>query len=294
MRFRTVARPLATGILTSLLISAQVSAQESADTAGENLRRPGTVKVGLGASFDFLNQLSATDLYGDIEVVFPNIWNRVGVDAGMFNGRATGRATPLDSVQVSAIVPHGSDEIALVSQTVTQSETVHDENLGLYVGLLWEANQSLFVTLQAEVLQQERTRVIDGTVTQIDTLETAPRTADNPFPGVSGPGPAASSSSLFESLYRSQFSAGVVFRHSGADALVYVKPLVGVGAVQEGWKGLFSIRFAVSSPSHGFRLGGDVRGRLDDRDEMSIVVYLAKTFSLAKLGEFVGTGEGGA
>lgn len=89
--------------------------------------------------------------------------------------------------------------------------------------------------------------------------------------------------------WQSQFSVGLVVMHATSGADLYLKPLVGFGLVNGDFSGLFSVRFSVRSIEHGFKLGGDVRGYLSGEGETSVMVYLAKSFTLKRLAEFLGS-----
>jgi hypothetical protein len=182
--------------------------------------------------------------------------------------------------------------MAVVQQTLTRVESGYEDRLGLFGGVLMEIADDLYFTVQADILQQESTTIFTDSVYATDTLSVEPLADSTAIAGsVRRLNPRllqSGSRTLPHTSWRSQFSVGMVVRHTANGAELYLKPLVGVGRVNAGGRGLFSVRFAARSTRYGFELGGDVRGNIKGTNT-SAVVYLAKSFTLQRLAEFLGS-----
>lgn len=256
------------------------------------------VHVSIGASFDFLNQVTASDIYGDVDVYLPNLWwDWVGIEAGLFNGRATSRTDTVPRVRSFVGLPYGTDSTAVIEQSFSRVEGSYEDRLGIHLGVLAQIKPSLFLTIHGEILQRNWTISTADTLSQTDTLGLVASDGDTNVPGL--PEGVRLGSRLIEdqqqtahgTFYQSQYSIGFLVRHTQSGVGVMLKPLIGYGSVAGDRVWLYSVNFGVTDLVHGFKLGGDVRGHVGSDDNIFLSVHLAKSFSLKKLGSFLGTGS---
>ena len=300
MRTATTLLCLTTTLALAARVSAQAPAkpleqkQEKSDSAeaAKNALRATPIRVAIGGSFDFRRNVDVNAVDGAVRVFEPRLWGRWGIDVGMLNGRSVSRSDTVPAVTTYAGLRHLPDSTTLVRQTARRLTTGFEDRLALDCGVVHEIRESLYWTIQAEVLQRERFTTRADTLMSTDTLWTRPDTAADVFGDV----PAGrvrdalvqtATKTLATTVYQSQLSVGIVIEGEFSDARLYLKPLVGIGTLDGETKALYGARFSVSDVAHGFELGGDIRGQWDT-SSVSIIVYLAKDFSLQRLGEFLG------
>lgn len=252
-------------------------------------------RVGIGASFDFLNGLSATDLYGDVTIRIPDLLVRgdggrfsFGFDAGLHNGRASFAEN--ENLITNAVyrdrVPH-DDSMTVVTQTVLRVSNTHRDHLTLYGAPTLKLAPSIFGVFHAEVSRREGVDVIQFEITELDSvvavLDTVGRESERFI-------------EEHEDIRRTHsygafFGVGPLLDHDDADYNVWHKTAIGVEAVEGKFEWGYVVQFRFTDYDHGFKLGAEIRGSLDF-NEPSVAVFLARDLSIGSLADFLVGGSG--
>jgi hypothetical protein len=254
-------------------------------------------RVGIGASFDFLNGISASDLYSDVTVFIPALWSgRFGMDAGLYNGRTTVRRDTVSGIRrgYATFVKSGSDSILTVNQTTQRRSDVSYDQLGLYMAPTYKLVDHLFLAVHAEVLKRV---VVTTTTLKVDSADTARAVYANvgPKPAPAGtriPGDTTITrrTTQFESFY----GVGPLVRTEIGGVEFRTKAIVGGGAVEGAFQRAYVVQFRISDFDNGFKLGGDIRGPLRFKQPFmspTVLVYLAKDFDFKRLANFIVGGD---
>lgn len=83
---------------------------------------------------------------------------------------------------------------------------------------------------------------------------------------------------------------GPLLNYNDADYNFWHKPILGVEVFDGRMYGAYAVQFRLTDYDHGFKLGGEVRGRLTF-EQPSIAVFLARDFSLRRLADFLVGGD---
>lgn len=269
--------------------------------------RPAQAVVSIGASFDLLDGVRANDLYTDARVFAPGLWIPrvvgrhwpVGIQTGVYQGRATSTGDgPGDTdtrtvTRVAPVVPLDTTGGLLVrSTTYDRTEHRREDNLGLYLGLNVRLIPDLYVPLQLE-LRREHLEVTyrDSLVT--DSVHRLP-------PGDSLPSSSPTARAIDVSRYLPSLMFGLRLDMRRENFNLVLQPLYGRAerlrcdrgsdgrfACDTRWDwGEWDVTFELEAAKSGYKLGGEVRGFQGDTP--SILIYLAKEFTVEKFAEFVG------
>jgi hypothetical protein len=283
-----------------------------ADTArlpGWRIPDPEAV-VSIGASFDLLDGLRPSDLYSDARVFAPGLWTvqrgvfsslRVGVQAGIFQGRetnkgfVTGDTLPSQFTYDVPVVPADTAGGLLVRRRRFQRTESHRvSTLGLYAGVNVAVARDLYlIPVLAEVRRVNFLDTVRDTVLSDSTIRLQPnqplRTQTVPI-----------TSRVSGIAYVPSFMTGVRLDMRRETFNVVLQPLFGfrqgfsctqrapdelVSCNHEWQFGQWDATFEVEAAKTGIKLGGEVRGFQSQNP--SVLVYLAKEFSVEKFADFL-------
>jgi len=251
-------------------------------------------RVGIGASFDFLNGLSAKDLYGDVSIRIPELFRvplfgrSVGIDAGLYNGRATSLRETNDLTRTFRFPGPASDSTTVVRQSIQRTSDVHHDNLTLYASPTLRFNPNVALALHAEVHRLDRVETVGIRTLTLDTTVEVRGGGDGNGPPTL---PRDTTRTTRVSGYGAFFGGGPLINFDDVDYNFWHKPLIGVEVIDGELRGAFAVQFRLTDYDHGFKLGGEVRGPLTF-DRPSIAVFLARDFSLGRLADFLVGGNG--
>lgn len=271
--------------------------------------------VSIGTSFDFLDGVRAADLYADLRVFSPALWNWTvfgrelrgfGVQGGIYQGRINSSATPtpdsLDNfIFQTPVGPVDSAGGQLVrTRTFRRHMSRRQNNLGLYMGINKVIGPNLYwVIAQVEVRKEDvrlsiRDTVLTDTTTRIEPARPL-RAATVPVTRVFG-----------ETMYSPTVTTGLRLDMHRPGFDVILQPLIGtrlrdcsfdfLASGQTGTRRActvqphlfhWEITYEVEASKSGIKLGGEVRGFMDREPE--ILVYLAKEFTVEKLADLIST-----
>lgn len=272
------------------------------------------IRVGIGATFDFLNGISATDLYSDLTVFLPTLWHATnkdgtekrwafGIDAGLYNGRTVPRRSdstimePSELTAISRILPRKqlTDSLVRVLQVVRRSSSESVDRLGVYFAPTFRVANGLHVLIQSELVRRDIVTEVKLHVESQDTVQQGPRTT-TPLEGTGKLLPPDTTTKARSSEYKAIHTAGVLMNVRVGNIEFRAKPTFGftfdnAPDAKRHRRGIYTAQFRVTDFQHGFKIGGDVRG-LANGDETVFLVYLAKDFGFKRLGSFIlGSGE---
>jgi hypothetical protein len=249
-------------------------------------------RVGIGASFDFLNGLSATDLYGDVTIRIPEVFRLggtpIGFDGGLYNGRATTlrETRELNRTFRFRGIPH-QDSMTVVTQGIARTEDKHTDNLTLFFGPTLRFHRNVSIAGHAEVHRQELVTNVTIRTISLDTVVEQANGSSNPGPDAV---PRDTSRTFRTAQYGAFFGVGPLVNFNDADYNFWHKPIIGVEVSEGRLYGAYAVQFRLTDYDHGFKLGGEVRGRLTF-EQPSIAVFLARDFSLRRLADFLVGGD---
>lgn len=134
-------------------------------------------RLSIGASFDFFNKLSATDLYGDVYVFLPNIGERWGFEMGIYQNRSVSvdslnidslsRPRRFDQITIERFETDGMSMIRYQERAVRLNRSqVTIDNLGFYISSLYNMQFpseafSLYGNIYFELIRREFTYKYD-------------------------------------------------------------------------------------------------------------------------------------
>lgn len=246
-------------------------------------------RIGIGASFDFLSGVSANDLYSDLTVFQPKVWNgRFGIDAGMYNGRtAVRRDTVANVVRNIVVVRAARDSMAVVSQLTSRRNHVTHDELGLFLAPSIRIADFLSVVMHSEVIKRNVVNeigiTVDSAVTRLE-LDTLPSFWPVPSPLL--PLPGDTTVVRRSSEYETFFGVGPLLNIEHGDLSFRAKPVIGTGVVNGHWQWLYLVQFRLTDFGNGFKIGGDIRGPLN-LNQPTMLVYLARDYSFQRLANFL-------
>lgn len=288
-----------------------LSVPTTADAAADSLTR--AIRVGIGGSFDFLSGVSATDLYYDVTTFLPHLWNprvkpaakwrrlHFGIDGGLYNGRTVPKRDSTVFLDASTRVggrtlylprTSTSEPVRRIRQTVAVTSYESVDRLGVYVAPMVQLANGLHFLAQSELVRRDITTDRREKVLAQDTVTQAPD--GRPIAGGGSLAPTDTTVKSKRLEYVAVHSLGMLVNVRMRDVEFRAKPTVGKtfgDSVPGEWgPSVFTVQFRVTDFGNGFKIGGDVRGRLNGT-ETTFLVYLAKDFSLKKLGGFLVSGE---
>ncbi len=251
-------------------------------------------RVGIGASFNFLDGFKATDIYGDVSIRIPQFtagspW---GVDAGLYNGRATIEPS-VNNISWSVAFPRTphADSTHVVTQSLVRTEKAYVDNLTLYVGPSVHAWSSLFLAGHLEVGKRENVQIVTFEVTDVDSVVLPTNEVRvSPTHRLREDGETYT---LRTPGYATFVGVGTLLNHDDADYNIWHKLLIGLEMMGSERTWSYVAQFRITDFDHGFKLGGEIRGSLDF-DAPSIAVFLARDVSISKLADFLVGGNGGS
>lgn len=266
------------------------------DVAAEN-----AIRVGVGATFNFLTGVSATNVYADVTAFLPHIWTpqsrRFGMDAGLYNARTVRADTAIESRTNWRVPNEDTTLVRVVSQRRQRALRRQIDRLGFYLAPTLRLTNSLYLFAQAEFAEN----VVSGSVVSSvsgspDTLlisrtDTARLRSFNPRNAPRGIAPTIDTTNLQKATVLEPFytiGALVSVMKSGVE--FRVKPQFGYGQPFGQAGAYYAVQFRLTDFTHGFKLGGEVRG-LANQTQTTVLVYLAKDFGLKRLAGFVVGGE---
>ena len=253
-------------------------------------------RVGLGGSFDFLNGLSAADIYGDVTIRIPELVRAgsgrgvgIGFDAGLYNGRTTSFREVQEETRTFRFpgTPH-RDSTMVVSQRIERTEDSYHDNLTLFIAPTLQLSRNVALAIHSGVRRSERVRtVLTRTMSQDTLVEGSAETGAGRPAGLPGDG----SRTTRTQSYRAFFGIGPLINFDNADYNFWHKQIIGFEMVDGRLDGAFGVQFSLTDYDHGFKLGGEVRGKLNF-EQPSIAIFLARDFSLGRLADFIVGGDG--
>jgi hypothetical protein len=266
---------------------------------GRPLPSPEAV-VSLGASFDLLDGLRASDLYSDTRVFAPGLWRRWGAQAGIYQGRvtstgsATGDTTARRFSFLTPSLPQDTVGGLLVRQRVFErTESGRDNTLGLYMGLNRSVAEDLYLVGLIEVRRESFRRTVRDTVISDTVLRLAP---NQPIRNSVIPGSRVTSGVS----YRPALMVGPRLDMRRETFNLVLQPVAGLRRIQHctvlesgtgsrcepEWSiGEWDVTFELEAAKSGVKLGGEVRGFQSQTP--SILVFLAKEFTVEKFAEIL-------
>lgn len=262
--------------------------------------------VSLGASFDLIDGLRASDVYADARVFAPGLWTvqrglfngwRLGVQAGIYQGRENTKGLPTGDTLARRFTyetPAGVDSaggMLVRRRDFERTESRRENTLGLYGGLNVAVTRDLyFVFPLLEVRRQSFVHTTRDTVV-FDTIMPRPNR-----PLLTSTVPVTGRSSGINYVPALMFGPRLDMRRETFNLVL--QPLAGATLVEacsrpaadvlprcshqwQMWQ--WDITFELEAAKSGYKLGGEVRG-FQTRDP-HILVYLAKEFSVEKFAE---------
>jgi hypothetical protein len=253
-------------------------------------RRGDEAVVSIGASFDFLDGVHATDLYADTRVFIPRaLTANWGIQGGIYQGRLSSDPDS-DTLNYSfqrRVEPRDSAN-GMESRRVGTIRRLQDERqsiLGLYLGINRVIGSDIYLVAQYEVRKEDRTITIQDTVLS-DSVVRVPVT--DPLP--STPPPTNRTIRLTE--YVGSLSFGARYDARFDEFNITLQPLIGLDRGErqdrrhrgeEAFMLRYQVSYELEATSSGIKLGGEVRG-LGFADP-SILIFLAKEFSINHFAE---------
>jgi hypothetical protein len=266
--------------------------------------------VSIGASFDFLDGMRANDLYSDVRVFIPALWNpasgwlkgrRVGVQAGIYQGRVSSASSTPDSLlhfsvrnPVLPIDTTGGLLVRLLGYE--RHESRRENTLGLYFGLNVEIGRDLYWVFPHIEVRKEDLRISIRDTVVLDTLIRVPRTEQirNPIAptrrviGLTDYIPTFMTGPRLD-MHRESFNL-VLQPLWGATLIDPCDYLPGSQRTVDRCDGQslgflqYNVTFELEAAKSGIKLGGEVRG-YGTRDP-DILIFLAKEFTIERFADF--------
>jgi hypothetical protein len=266
--------------------------------------------VSIGASFDLLDGLRASDLYSDARVFAPGLWTvqhgvlrgwRLGVQAGIYQGQETTKGMPTGDTVANRFTfetPAGVDSTGALlvrHRNYDRIESTRESTLGLYGGLNVAVTRDLyFVPLLLEVRRQNSLHTARDSLVLDTTFRLVP---SRPLLASTIPGSSRSSRISYVPAFmmgprldmrRETFNL-VLQPLVGATQMTRCNPRTAADAFPTCRRGLefvqWDVTFELEAAKSGIKLGGEVRGF--QSQDPNILVFLAKEFSLEKFADFL-------
>ena len=269
--------------------------------ANDELAERNPFRVGIGASFNFLDGVSKTDIYADVSVFLPTVWTmskgRVGIDAGLYNARTVRNDTLLNQPTIFRLPGPDSASVTLITQTRSAAVNRRVDRLGFYAAPTLRLSNGLYLFVQGELAQNTirstfSTQAFGPVDTSVVMLSDSARlrrlVARRAFGGVVPT--ADTTKSPAQTILEPYFTFGAIVSIARSGVEFRLKPQLGYGAPFGFYGAYYAVQFRLTDFSNGFKLGGEVRG-LTNRTQTSALVYLAKDFSLKKLAGFIVGGD---
>lgn len=256
------------------------------------------MRVGVGASFNFLSGVSSTDLYSDATVFFPVIWptknGTFGIDAGIVNARTVREDTLGDGRHYWILGPPTTDSLTLIEQRRSRQIRRQLDRLGLYIAPTYRIASHLYLVVQGELFNNTIAETSISQTVGADTmhlahgdrrLNVAPRRVarDSAITTID-------STRVRYSVFEPFVGAGLIVSYRLSDVEFRTKPIIGYGEPFGRGGPYYAVQFRVTDFENGFKLGGEVRGLLTGT-QTSVLVYLAKDFGLKRLASFLVGGD---
>jgi hypothetical protein len=265
--------------------------------------------VSIGASFDLLDGLRASDLYSDARVFAPGLWTvqrgplsgwRLGVQAGIYQGRETTKGLPTGDTLARRFTyetPAGVDSaggVLVRRRNYDRMESTRENVLGLYGGVNVAVTRDLYFVLpllevrRQSFLQTVRDSLVSDTVVRLavsrplldSTVPDSRRTSGINYVPALMIGPRLDMRRETFNLVLQPLAGATQVRsctRAAADVLV---------DCHETWRLLqWDVTFELEAAKSGIKLGGEVRGF--QSQDPSILVFLAKEFSIEKFADFL-------
>jgi len=278
--------------------------QQKSDSLNDHLNtKQSPIKFSVGASFDFLSARSKTDLYYDINLIMPEIWQsdpnkywrNIGLDFSFYQTRLFGDSTVKDLEQApKAFAALNLDTLLAEKYTLVRQEKTTFENIGLFLSPTYKLRPNLFGILHSEGIIQSTTLYLEDGFTNIDsTLKIAYKDYKEPEnterkirPGEKKPERQKNFRYFLGlGIMLDLPLSGVNFRLKTIAGYMKSKPWLGnsSGLKDEGF--FYNVNIQIIEMNAGFKLGGEVRYRFNEFPYYSI--FISKQFSLSKFGEFI-------
>ncbi|MEK6482014.1 hypothetical protein WJR50_31020 [Catalinimonas sp. 4WD22] len=245
-------------------------------------------RLSIGASFDFFENLSATDLYGDVYVFVPSVTERIGFEVGVYQNRSVSidsfdidslsRPMRFDQVTIERFEENGMSMVRYQERgiRINQSQVTID-NLGFYLTTVYDTqlkseNFSLYGNIYFELIRREFTHKYN-----IDYVDSVTRVvAEDSYRG---------DRRFLPNFRRSQieafFGLGSTIHYLTPAIEVLFNANLGYTRTTESTKLNAIIRARIIEGTTGIKLGVDYRGTPYTSEVFT--VYAAKEVSLAKI-----------
>lgn len=277
--------------------------------------------IAIGSSFDLLDGVRPNDLYMDVRLFLPGLFapqatRSLGLDAGITSGRTISISdSTQDQPRSLNLYSPVLDSLRRVDQRFGQQTETTAEFLSLHASVTYPLIvDKLYVVGHAEYRRRDirtvTTTSIDSTrfTAFSDTVlaEGVPFVPLNPLV----PNLAATSETRTSRRTTSygHFGAGLMLDYADEDRGVRSR-LKAVGGFRDNGDAFYLFQFQMDERRFGLRLGGEIHGILSRNDSEqagslggastgtidsafqppTITIYLAKVFSLERLGQFLGS-----
>lgn len=246
---------------------------------------------------------------GGLTRFFEHLGSHLGIDAGLVRGRTISREDTLRNARrdLNFYDPE-NDSLLVIQQSFMRTAETTTEYLGLYASLTYPlVEDDLYFIAHGEVRQRDIRRDITFAVDSTRTLAFADTVLSAPFVpfGTLVPG-------LEDHETMNRFRTSDTSGYFGAGLLLDVRDrgegvryrLKGVLGIRDDRRAFYLVKFQLVERELGLRLGGELQGllaresiRVGTRRVIDspgfpppiISVYLAKVFSLQRLGQFIGS-----
>ena len=262
------------------------------------------VTFSIGASFDFINRLSVTDLYYDVSFFKESLWGeednvkpfwkKIGIDAGVYQNRFF--STESRDISINQEFPISdpmNDSIRVVKSILVRTRTESQDNLGLYFSPTYQLKPNLYFTAHLEGIFQKLTTTFNDTISEADTMKIPIAEFEEPTPtDLLRPGKSEFVSQSVSTYVGGGFLLNLDLLKTEKHHVSFrFKPIIGyfIGRREGGSASkdmFYLIDFALSEKKTGFKLGGQVRGLFPmarQRNLPQFSLFLSKQFSLNKL-----------
>ncbi|MEN0047261.1 MAG: hypothetical protein AAF806_09400, partial [Bacteroidota bacterium] len=194
-------------------------------------------KVAIGASFDFIDGSSTTDLYYDVNFFIPSIWEddkklfwkKLGLDASFYQTRLFGDSTIIRLPQAPrAFQDFNEDTLRAESYTLLRNRKTTLKNTGIYISPTFELKKYLHAILYVEGLIQEEVVTFNDEFTDIDSTLLIPKNIyvepDSPLRDIE----EGISTGITNNSYQLLLGTGLLLDLDYKDDIIFrLKPVIG-------------------------------------------------------------------
>ena len=259
------------------------------------------LQFSVGGNVNFLEETRLNGLYYDISLFLPKIfkedtsfWKKWGLEGRLAQGRLD---ISNDTTSGNLVRRYRVNDTTGVHQTyrIATKEQANYLNLSLNPTYPLGAEKNVFLVLFFEYFRRTNISETSTIIQNEDTIAVSSTEMLSSTPRFNETNRIEQRFDLFN------FAIGLkLYQKIGKNLILNIRPVIGVGTVQNNREFFYHTRFEVAQVKKGFKFGGEIRGLTGDpkQEERAtrslqdfyspfVNIYVAKTFGFNALGKFL-------